>query len=310
MRLLVTTGDFSQWHSRGFHYLLLELAKITDLTVCYESGDIHEIIEKRGLSPEFVFVNEYGETNSPRISGLSSLGIPWAAYLYDLHYRVDQRKEALARDNVKHIFTHYRDKFYEWYPEFCDRMYWLPQHAYPAIFNDYGLPRDIDYLLMGAVHKAVYPLRYKIAQEMAKYPNFVYHQHPGHRNFSDNEDALVGEKYARELNRAKIFFTCDSRYQYPIPKYFEAPACKTLLMASDSRELKDLGFKPGVNFVAIGERDFEEKATYYLAHQDERLKIAEKGYTMVHTRHSTARRARELVAIIEKILQLGLENRG
>lgn len=303
MRLLVTTGDFSQWHSRSFHYLLIELAKITDLTVCFESGDIHQIIEKCGQNPDFVLVNEYGETNSPSISGLSTLGLPWAAYLYDLHHEVEQRKEAMARDNVQCIFTHYRDKFFEWYPEFWEKMHWLPLHAYPEIFKDYGLPKDIDYLLMGAVHELIYPLRYKMAQVMARYPSFVHHEHPGYRNFSNDEDALVGEKYARELNRAKIFFTCDSIYQYPIPKYFEAPACKTLLMAPGSRELQDLGFEPGIHFVAIAEYDFEEKAKYYLEHQEERLEIAERGFEMVHSRHSTTQRAAEMVAVMENILK-------
>ncbi|MEQ8175548.1 MAG: glycosyltransferase [Syntrophomonadaceae bacterium] len=302
MRLLITTGDFSQWPSRSFHYLLTELAKITDLSICYESGDINEIIEKRKLNPDFVFINEYGETNSPGITGLSSLNIPWAAYLYDLHYRVGQRKEALVRDNARYIFTHYRDKFYEWYPEFWDKMYWLPLHAYTEIFKDYGSPKDIDFLLMGNVHKVVYPLRYKIAEVMLKYPNFVQHEHPGHRNFNDNDDALVGEKFAREINRAKIFFTCDSKYHYPIPKYFEASACNTLLMASVSREIRDLGFEPGVHFVAIDDRNFEEKARYYLVHEEERLKIAKQGYEMVHSRHSTAQRAREMVNIIQNIL--------
>lgn len=302
MHLLVTTGDFSRWHSRGFHYLLTELAKITELTVWYESGHIVETIEKLQIEPDFVFVNEYGETNSPQVFGLSSLGIPWAPYLYDLHHEVERRKEALARDNACHVFTHYRDKFYEWYPEFCDKMHWLPLHAYPQIFKDYCLPKDIDCLLMGAVHEVIYPLRYRISRTMKKYSNFVHHEHPGYRNFQHDEEALVGEKYARELNRAKIFFTCDSVYQYPLPKFFEALACKSLLMAPGSKELLDLGYEPGINYIAIGEQDFEDKARYYLAHDEERQEIAERGYKMVHSRHSTAQRAAELLNIIQKIL--------
>ncbi len=136
-----------------------------------------------------------------------------------------------------------------------------------------------------------------------KYLYQWYPWHAGCRNFEDDENAFVGEKYARELNRAKIFFTCDSKYQYPVPKYFEASACKTLLMASESKELKDLGFEPGINFVAIEEQNFEEKAKYYLHHEEERLKIARQGYEMVHSRHSTVKRAMEMAAIIENIIK-------
>ncbi|MBH0231737.1 hypothetical protein H0267_16155 [Halobacillus sp. KCTC 3957] len=35
----------------------------------------------------------------------------------------------------------------------------------------------------------------------------------------------VDKKYALELNRAKIFFTCGSVFQYPVLKFYEAPAC-------------------------------------------------------------------------------------
>jgi spore maturation protein CgeB len=106
-----------------------------------------------------------------------------------------------------------------------------------------------------------------------------------------------------EINRAKIFFTCDSVYHYPVAKYFEVLACKTLLLAPASRELTDLGFIPGVNFVSIDESNFEEKAEYYLRHEEERLQIATKGYEMVHARHTTARRAAEFADILETILR-------
>jgi spore maturation protein CgeB len=105
-----------------------------------------------------------------------------------------------------------------------------------------------------------------------------------------------------EINRAKIFFTCDSIYKYPVNKYFEVLACKTLLLASDSPELYDLGFRSGDNFVAINKHDFLEKAEYYLRNDDERKRIANNGYMLVRKRHSTATRAKELTKMIIKIL--------
>ncbi len=302
MKLLITTADFSRWHSRAFHYLLIELAKITELTVCYEAGDIRKIIEDLNIEPDFVFVNEFGESNAPKITGLASLGIPWGIYMFDLHYKIENRKEVIDKENVKHIFTHCRDKFYEFFPEYWEMMRWLPLHVNTEIFKDYGLPRDIDYLLMGVVHKRIYPLRYQVSQVMQGVPGFVWHEHVGHRNFDDDEDALVGERYAREISRAKIFFTCDSKYKYPVGKFFEVPACNTLLLASTSRELRDLGFIPGSNYIAVHEKDIKEKAQYYLHHEEERLEIARRGYEMVREQHSTSRRAAELVAMIEDII--------
>lgn len=302
MRLFVSTGDFSHWHSRGFHYLLGELTKITELSVSFNSGKIQDILASEPVQPDFVLINEYGETNSPRLSGLDSLDIPWAPYLYDLHHKIDERKAALERDNVQHVFSHYRDKFYEWYPDFWDKMLWLPLHACTDVFKDYKLEKSIDYLLMGAVHERIYPLRWEMARIMKGEPGFVHHPHAGYRNFAEDEDALVGEKYAREINRARIFFTCDSIYQYPVAKYFEVLACNTLLLASSSRELRDLGFIPGVHYVAVNQSNFKEKARYYRDHELERKAIAQRGHEMVMAQHSTTCRARQLVSMIAAIL--------
>lgn len=303
LRILITTGDFSHFVSPDFHYLLTELAKISDLTLWHEPGNIHNILKRLQITPDFIFINEFGETNAPKITGLATLTIPYGIYVYDIHYEIEARKEAMEKENVQYVFSHYRDKFHLWFPEYVHRMHWLPQHANLDVFRDYGLTKDIDYLLMGAVHDIVYPLRYKIIETMKDKPGFIYHQHPGYRNFDPQDNALVGERYAREINRAKIFFTCDSVYQYPVAKYFEVLACNTLLLASTSKEIEDLGLIPGTHFVSINDNDFEEKAEYYLNHEKERRQIAEQGYAMVRSRHSTAKRAAELLGMIEDILR-------
>ncbi|MEN6325071.1 MAG: glycosyltransferase [Syntrophomonas sp.] len=303
MEILVTTGNFENYVSPDFHYLMIELGKISNLTIWYEPGNIHEILNHLLIKPDFILINEFGETNTPKITGLSSLTIPYGIYVYDIHYQIEARKQAIAQEKVRHVFSHYRDKFYLWFHDYAAKMRWLPQHANLEVFKDYGLPKDIDYLLMGAVGERVYPLRYKIVETMKNRPNFVYHEHPGFKYFAQDDDAYVGVKYAREINRAKLFLTCDSIYQYPIAKYFEVPACKTLLLAPFSKELADLGFIPGVNFVSIDEYDFLEKAEYYLNHETERSEIAEQGYQMVRSRHSTVKRATELLAMIEEIVR-------
>lgn len=304
IKLLITTGDFSQYIHKSFHYLLIELSKLTDLIVWHRAGSIHNILNELSVTPDFILVNEFGETNSPNITELSSLKIPYGVYLHDLHYKIEQRRKLLNKEKPQFIFTYYRDKFYEYFPEFCDRMIWLPHHVNTEVFTDYLLPKDMDWLLLGAVHKSVYPLRHKILEVMRNKPGFVYYQHPGYRNISEQEkkQVYVWENYAMTINRAKMFLTCDSRYKYPINKYFEVLACNTLLLAPSSPELKDLGFVPGKHFVDITEKDFEEKANYYLDHEKIRKKIAKQGYEMVCKMHSTVNRAKQLVNIIQGIL--------
>lgn len=302
MKVLVTSGDFKYHLTPAFHYLLEELSKLVDLTVWYQPGDIHHIISRLGFNPDFIYINEYGETNSPKITGLADLSIPFAVSLHDLHYQVAERNEALRQDKVEHIISIGRDKFYEWYPEHANKLYWLPHHINSSIFKDYAFNKDIDFLMMGAVHSRVYPLRYKILNSMCKITGFVYHEHPGYRLFKDDDRSLVHEKYAREVNRAKLFLTCGSVWNYPLAKYYEVLACNTLLLAPICRELGDLGFIPGIHYVDIDENNFIDKAEYYLRHEAERLTISRQGYEMVHAQHSTTHRARELVNQIEGIL--------
>jgi len=209
----------------------------------------------------------------------------------------------LRKDNPKYIFTYYRERFKEFFPEFSNRMIWLPHHVNTNVFKDYGEKKSIDFLLMGSIHPHIYPLRTRILKTMKSVKGFVYYPHPGYRNFRHDEKALVGERYAREINRAKIFFTCDSKFHYPLNKYFEVLACNTLLLAPTFSELEDLGFLPNQHFVPITEHDFMQKARYYQRHAAVRKRIASAGFQMVRTNHSTKVRASQFLAIVHEIIE-------
>lgn len=303
LKLLLIIRDFSKWIHTEPHYLAKELSNSTNLVVWHDPGNIHDIINHIKFVPDFILIYLYGsiESISPPITGLNSLTIPYGIYLEDLH-NINNLPQKITNDNVKYIFTCYRDSFYRMYPELVDKVRWLPHHVNTQIFKDYNLPKENNMLMIGAIFQAYYPLRYKILQTLSNNPDFVYHHHPGYRDINDNENKLVKENYAKEINKAKIFFTCDSIYQYPVLKYLEAPACKTLLLASDSRELYDLGFRPGENFIAINEHNFVEKAEYYLRNEKEREIIAENGFKLVHEKHSTLKRTQDLIMMIHEIL--------
>jgi hypothetical protein len=136
-------------------------------------------------------------------------------------------------------------------------MHWLPHFVNIDLFKDYDLAKDINWLMMGKL-AFYYPLRVSMYKKMRNMAGFVNHPHPGYRNINDDQEqkVLVGEAYALKINRAKMFLTCDSIFHYPIIKYYEVLACKTLLLAPSSKELRDLGFIPGVNFVPVNRRNF------------------------------------------------------
>lgn len=301
LKLLLVIKDFSNWLHVERYRLQLALAGLTDLEVWHEPGNIHDIVKKIRFKPDFILLYLYGSINAPRATGLDTLKIPYGVYVQDLH-SLKNLHDQIVKNNIRYIFNCYRDMFLNVYPQFADRMIWIPHHVDLSVYRDYGLKKEIPMLMMGAVNPVTYPLRHKMLRALAGRKDFVFHAHPGYRNIGAHEGKFVREKYAMEINRAKLFLTCDSIYQYPVAKYFEVPACRTLLLAPDSPELYDLGFRAGEHFVAINEKDFLEKAKYYASHDEERQAIADNGFRLVRTRHSTAARAKELVASIRNIV--------
>ncbi|WP_078555038.1 glycosyltransferase [Bacillus alkalicellulosilyticus] len=305
INLLFITKDWSQGLERNTYYLEEELKNLTNLTVSDKDGDLCSIVKSLATQPDFILLNDIRPSRSPSITGISQCNIPIGMIMHDLHYKKELRKQFIKENNIQYLFTHYRDMFIKWYPEFHNRMIWFPHYVNTNLFKDYQLEKEIDLLMMGCTYPNIYPLRDKIYQTFKADKRFLLHEHPGynHSSYSDKK-FLVGERYAKELNRAKIFFTCDSIYRYPIMKYYEVLASNTLLLAPHSPELADLGFIPGTNFVSITEDNFEKKANYHLKHYKTLgKKIAEEGYKMVRKKHSVKKRANQLHSAILSIVQ-------
>ncbi len=284
-------------------YFKLELLKMPDVNIhlVEEVDHIENILIKAKFDPHFIFFDDF--TKNYTMHGLEQVKIPKGALYWDIHREQKELREFVRKNNLDLVFSFYRDTFTDWFPDLISKFRWLPNYVNIEIFKDYGLKKDIDFLLMGALSEKIYPLRAEIANEMAGMKGFVHHEHPGYRDFSPEEGKLVGESFAREISRAKIFFTDHSRFRYPIAKYFEVPACNTLLLASGSQELRDLGFIDGVTFVEIKQYNYLEKAKYYLEHEDKRKKIANRGYEMVRRSHSTVVRARQFVNCLRRFLE-------
>ncbi|UJL46872.1 glycosyltransferase family 1 protein [Virgibacillus sp. NKC19-16] len=304
MHVLFIAEDTSRQLNKNFHYLEQELTNRMNVTFWRKSGHISHILKQIPTRPDFILVlNDIDQQMFPMIKGLAHIDIPTGIFVNDVHRFTELRRNYIYKNKISYVFPVVRDTFIKTYPEFKRKMEWLPHFVNIASYKDFGLEKKINLLMMGAVND-YYPLRQKILKFYTGNSNFTYHNHPGYREFSEKEESinLIGHTYAKEINQAKIFFTCPSVLNYPVIKYFEALACKTLLLAPTFKELEDLGFIPGVHFIPIDETNFKEKAAYYLTHDTERQKIAEQGYHFVRQRHSVKQRTKQLVKIIERIL--------
>ncbi|MFC5650756.1 glycosyltransferase [Paenibacillus solisilvae] len=307
LKMLLITRDFSQHMERSFHYFQQELTKYADIALYHEDGDISSILKQLPFEPDFILLNDLRDTHCPRIEGLSRLSIPWGIIMHDLHFNSKGRKDFIHQHHVPVIFTMYRSAFINLYPEFISKMRWLPHFAHAPIFRDYRMAKSIELLLMGYVERKYYPLRYQMLNHYLDRPGFVHHDHPGYLQFPNITDAWIGVNYAQEINRSRMFLSCDSIFHYPLRKYFEVPACNTLLLAPCNQDLLDLGFEPGKHFVSVSEEDFRDKADFYADLRNEAIltRIARQGFEFVHQRHTTAVRAAEFIRMVNSIIHTG-----
>lgn len=305
LHILFIANDTSNQLFKMYDYLERELKKSANVTIWRKPGHIDYIMRQLPTKPDFILLlNDVGEQMEPLIRGLARTTIPKGLFVNDVHRFVKLRKNYITKHKIDYLFTVTRDKFKEIYPEFIDKMKWFPHCIETDIYKDYKMKKDIPLLLLGAVND-FYPLRQQIVKAYESDPNFVYHAHPGYKTFSKQEEKrlLIGSKYAKELNRAKIVFTCPSVFYYPVIKYFEVLACKSLLLAPTFLELEDLGFIPNDHFVPIDEKNFMEKASYYLANETKREQIVENGYRFMRKTHSVKIRTEQLIQTIENILK-------
>ncbi|MFA1820907.1 glycosyltransferase [Virgibacillus oceani] len=307
LKLLLIAADTSHFTNNNYDILEKELEKITKLMIYRQSGHIKKILRKIPEKPDYILIiNDIGNTFAPLVTGLSNINIPAGLMVNDAHRFVSQRRKFIANNGISTFFVICQHNFYNNYPLLRGkRVFFLPQFANTSIFKDYGSDKTINLMMLGEISlHHIYPLREKILQHYADHPGFYNRPHPGWRDFTEKQskNILIGENYARTVNQAKLFFACGSVRQVVTFKYFEVPACHTLLMAPDLPELHEIGMKPGKHFVDINEDNFTEKAAYYLKNVSERESITENGYRFVHNHHSTAHRAKQLIRQIKSIL--------
>jgi spore maturation protein CgeB len=110
----------------------------------------------------------------------------------------------------------------------------------------------------------------------------------------------VGKRYSEVLSGTKIFIFGSSVFKYPLSKYFEAMGSGSLVMADKPQSAEALHLKPEWNFVEINKENWKEKLDYYLTNDEEREKIAYRGYKTVMKHHTTSVRANQLISYLKE----------
>ena len=80
---------------------------------------------------------------------------------------------------------------------------------------------------------------------------------------------------------------------------FEAPGCGCALLTEASAQIQDY-YVPGEEIITYTDADDAvRKAHYYLAHEEELKRVAEKGYQRVLAEHTMEKRIKDIIALID-----------
>jgi hypothetical protein len=226
----------------------------------------------------------------------SKIDIPKAALLEDQH---GDNNHQLVKDIIKDkwIVLH-RYKLKKFHTDLSNyvKCIWFPHSVDIKKFRDFKQRKRYDILQTGALYK-VYETRHFIKDTFMKDKRYKIIPRPKE---NDKKAWPIGKEYSKELNKAYLNVCCGSIYEYPVMKYFEIPASGSAIFGDWFEELGDLGFKPYKNMIEIDKKNVKKQVDLLLKNKKQLLEITKNGYDLIHERHTTNQRAKDLINIIKK----------
>ena len=226
--------------------------------------DLFLYIEPRGLLPR----------------GLDAASCHTACILCDTMLSLEPRRD-ISRlfDDVLLYHPHALDLL----PHDPARVHWTPLAIDPALFFDRGHSRDLDVAFVGSTGGIWAPRRRLLERLAARY-----------RTNDFFAPRCTFEQIPEIYNRARIVVHLPL-FEALNPRIFEAMGCGALLVTGRVNNRLETLFARDEHLIAFDdEEDAISRIDYYLAHEDERARIANAGYLDVHRSHTYTERFRSL----------------
>ena len=138
------------------------------------------------------------------------------------------------------VFHHENDmaKYLHWDHLKVERFH-IPHCANTEVFRDWGLEKEIDILVYGAMSPRIYPFRLRLAELARKHFSKRGYKieilgYPGY-NLPQAKGTCIRGDLSIKINRSKVVFGCSSIYKYALGRYSEV-ACSKSLMVADTPE--------------------------------------------------------------------------
>jgi hypothetical protein len=219
----------------------------------------------------------------------------------DLHHGRHAMRDALRQaDGVLATYAPRMDKHF---PELDpSRVSWVPHAAGPDFLLPVNeTPRPVVFV-SGAMGE-VYPLRMQMRELAHRRPELArLHVHPGYDcTYDYSSDERIGRRYAESMRDCRAAFTDALVHHYVVAKHFEIPATGALLIADRAvaPQLEKLGFVDGEHYVSTTAGELEATIERAVDPRNalEIDAIRRRGHTLVHERHTTLHRARQIDAV-------------
>jgi hypothetical protein len=222
---------------------------------------------------------------------------PRATDVYSNHFRIRQ----LTRHGLPDILIVSTGGRREFLTERGIDAHFVPLGYHSALGRDMGLQRDIDTLFLGWLD---IPRRRRLLKQFHRCGTEIM------ARGSWFEPANWGEERTRLLNRTKILLNLA---RYP----GELSGLRLMLgMANKALVISEPIYNPapyvaGTHFVSAAIADIPQAIRYYLAHEDERQRIAAEGHRLVTEEITLARSVSRILAIVaERVGAGGTRSRG
>jgi glycosyltransferase involved in cell wall biosynthesis len=237
---------------------------------------IDELIQLFGPLDLFLYIEPLGLI--PR--GLEKSAVPTACVICDTHRNLEARR-VLAR-LFDHVFLYQRNylRAFEEHPP--GALHWLPYACDTDVFRDLDLERDLDIGFVGQLFEKGSERRKVLDHLVSRYR-------------VNESRKYLQEEIPSIYSRSKIVVNLPVGDDLNF-RFFEALSCGAMLLTRRMSNGQELLFREGEHYAAFADQaELFDKVEYYLAHGEERQRIAALGAAEVRSKHTLDIRVADLL---------------